>query len=296
MLTIFTVPKPFRGHIGVIQRNALGSWTRLEPRCQVIVCGEEEGAAEAAAECGAEFVPEVARNEYGTPLLSSVFALAAERARYAVLCYVNADIVLLPDFIAAADHVARRRNRFLMVGQRWDLDLREPLAFRSLDWAQATRRLTRETGGLHPPAGSDYFVYPRGAMGTLPEFAVGRPGWDNWFIYRARARRLPVVDATRVTTVIHQNHDYAHVAGTSGTDWEGPEAVRNRALMGGKDHVFTLLDATHELTPKGLVRTTSATHLRRRLAALPALHASLRPLFAAAKAARRAVRGETQRG
>ena len=27
MLTIFTTPKPFRGHIGIIQRNALKSWT-----------------------------------------------------------------------------------------------------------------------------------------------------------------------------------------------------------------------------------------------------------------------------
>ena len=26
MLTIFTIPKPFIGHIGVIQRNAIMSW------------------------------------------------------------------------------------------------------------------------------------------------------------------------------------------------------------------------------------------------------------------------------
>ncbi len=290
MLTIFTVPKPFRGHIGVIQRNALGSWARLEPRAQILVCGEEEGAREAAAEAGAEFVPEVARNEFGTPLLSHVFALAAERAREPLLCYVNADIVLLPDFAAAAARVAALRRRFLMVGQRWDLNVTEPLAFEDPDWAGAARRRARTDGSLHAPAGSDYFVYPRGSMGTLPEFAVGRPGWDNWFLYRARALRLPVVDATEVTTVIHQNHDYAHVARATGTDWEGPEAVRNRELMGGSEHVFTLLDATHRLTAEGLARPASAAHLRRRVASWAALHPWSRPLVAWARAARRATR------
>jgi hypothetical protein len=237
-------------------------------------------------------VPGVERNEYGTPLLSHVFALAAERAKHARLCYVNADIVLLPDFVAAAQRVASGLTRFLMVGQRWDLDVREPLPFASPDWAETTRRRARETGALHAPAGSDYFVYPRGAMGTLPEFAVGRPGWDNWFIYRARALGLKVVDATRATTVIHQNHDFAHVARATGTAWEGPEADRNLALMGGSDHVFTLLDATHVLTERGLARAMSGAHLRRRLAALGALHPALRPVFDAV----RAVRGTARKG
>jgi hypothetical protein len=31
MLTFFTTAKPFRGHSGVIQRNALKSWTLLHP-------------------------------------------------------------------------------------------------------------------------------------------------------------------------------------------------------------------------------------------------------------------------
>ncbi len=29
MLTLFTIPKPFAGHIGLIQRNAIASWTLL---------------------------------------------------------------------------------------------------------------------------------------------------------------------------------------------------------------------------------------------------------------------------
>jgi hypothetical protein len=290
MLTLFTIPKPFRGHIDLIQRNAIGSWVRLRPRCQVLVCGEEEGAREVTAQAGAEFVPEVKRNDFGTPLLSDVFALAERRARHDLLCYVNADIILLADFIEAAARVARRRKRFLMVGQRWDLDVREPLAFEETDWEATLRARMRASGRLHPPSGSDYFVYPRGTVGQLPSFAVGRPAWDNWLIYRARALRVPVVDATRVTNVIHQDHDYAHVKAATDAAWEGPEAERNRELMGASDRVFTLLDATHVLTADGLAPALDAAHLRRRVASLPALVPAARPLFSAARAVRDVLR------
>jgi len=72
MLTIFTIPKAFEGHIGIIQRNAIGSWSRLG--CDVILCGDDPGVSEAAKEVGATHIPDIDRNDYGTPLLSSAFA------------------------------------------------------------------------------------------------------------------------------------------------------------------------------------------------------------------------------
>jgi hypothetical protein len=73
MLSIFAFPKPFRGHIATIQRNAISSWVRLRPQCEIFLFGDEEGTAEVAKEFGACHVSEMARNEYGTPLLSDVF-------------------------------------------------------------------------------------------------------------------------------------------------------------------------------------------------------------------------------
>ena len=50
MFTIFTIPKPFQGHIGTIQRNAIQSWTLLHPRPEIILFGSEAGTAQVAAE------------------------------------------------------------------------------------------------------------------------------------------------------------------------------------------------------------------------------------------------------
>src|SRR5712691_10486867 len=66
MLTIFATPKPFRGHIAVIQRNAIRSWTLLRPACEIILMGNDGGTADIAAEFGVRYVPDVARNTLGT--------------------------------------------------------------------------------------------------------------------------------------------------------------------------------------------------------------------------------------
>jgi hypothetical protein len=95
MLTIFAVPKPFHDHIEVIQRNAIRSWTSLRPACEVILMGNEEGTAEVAAEFGVRHVPAVARNTFGTPLVSDLFQQAQQLSGRNLFCYVNSDIVLM---------------------------------------------------------------------------------------------------------------------------------------------------------------------------------------------------------
>jgi hypothetical protein len=292
VLTIFAVPKPFEGHIGRIQRNAIGSWGRLHPKCQIILCGNEAGTSSVAAQLGVEWIPEVARNQFGTPLLNSVFSVAEERATYPLLCYVNADILLLSDFVAAVVRVAAAKRRFLMVGQRCDLDVTEELVFDKDDWEIEIRRRAVETGVLFPRNGIDYFVYPRGSIGPLPAFAVGRPSWDNWMINRALKLRIPVVDATRSALVVHQNHGHGHVKHAIGTKWEGPEADANRALSGSEDFLFTLVDATHRLTPHSIERIAGESGLkhrirRRAILGPPVLRTASRPLFSVHRFVRR---------
>jgi hypothetical protein len=272
MLTIFSIPKPFQGHIGIIQENAIASWVRLRPACEIILCGDEAGIAEVAARFKVKHLPDIARNEYGTPFLDSAFNLAEREASFRLMCYVNTDIILLNEFIKAVRRV--RSRRFLMVGQRYDVDLTSPWDYEEPNWEERLRSYVADHGILHPPMGSDYFVFPKGdAIGRLPAFAVGRPGWDNWLIYHARQLRVRVIDATKAVTVIHQNHGYSHVPNPRDDGWEGPEADWNRHLIGSHEHIFTLLDATHLLTCDRLLPALEQEHLQRRLETQPILSA-----------------------
>jgi hypothetical protein len=253
MLTLFALPKPFRGHINVIQRNAITSWTRLSPRPEIILFGNEDGTAEIARELGLRHVPDVRCSEYGTPLLNDLFEKAQALATHGTLCYVNADILLLSDFAKAVEQVASWRDRFLLVGRRTNLDVDRLQDFDSPQCETQLRRWALEKGILGPPDAIDYFVFSTGLYVGLPHFALGRASWDNWLIWEARASRASVVDASGVVLAIHQNHDYSHLPHHPQGLLEaisGEEAKRNFKLMAPKRH-YTLDDATHKLAAKG---------------------------------------------
>jgi len=46
MITMFSTPKALIGHIDMIQRNAIRSWQRLDPDIEIILVGDDSGAAE----------------------------------------------------------------------------------------------------------------------------------------------------------------------------------------------------------------------------------------------------------
>lgn len=259
-LTLFTAPKPFTNpHIATIQRNAIRSWLHLGPEVRAFLVGDEPGMAEAAAELGIQRLPEVARNPEGTPLVSSIFALARQACESPVLAYLNADILILPDFVEIARHVAEQSKEFLVIGQRWDLAVSEELDF-SAGWDQRLRANVQARGRLHAPAGSDYFIFPRLLYTDLPDFAIGRAGWDNWMIYQARIQGWPVVDATPSLLVIHQDHDYSHLPGGR-PHYDLEESNRNMALAGGAHHMYTVLDTDRQLI-RGQIRAPRPSLLR----------------------------------
>jgi hypothetical protein len=130
-----------------------------------------------------------------------------------------------------------------VVGQRWDLDQRELLRF-SPDWAARLHQDLELRGRLHPPGGSDYFIFPRDCFTAMPPFAIGRAGWDNWMFFYARQQRWPVVDATQVLPVIHPDHDYSHLPGGQ-PHYRLPETAENVRLAGGRRAIFSLADADY---------------------------------------------------
>ena len=260
LITLFSAPKPFSDpHIAIIQRNAIGSWTRL-PDAEVLLLGREDGLARFAMELGVRHVPDVLCNQNGTPLVSSMLQQARESSSSALLCIVNADIMLMPDFVEAARNAAKLKDRFVVLGQRWDLDVREPVDF-SGDWPRRLSSIVHLRGALHRPAGSDLFLFPRQCYPDVPEFAIGRAGWDNWMIYKARQEKWPVIDCTPSTLIVHQNHDYGHLP-DSKPHHTLPETDENIRLAGGQAAIrYSVLDSTHRLVDGRLARP-KLTYLR----------------------------------
>lgn len=283
LITIFSAPKPFANpHISMIQRNAIQSWKMLEPDVEVILLGEEIGLAEAAREIGVYHIPEIERNADGTPLISSMFARVKEAAQGDLLAIVNADILLMRDFVVSARSIKDQCGQYMIMGHRWDLDVTAPLKF-GQNWQNGLLEKVTTSGRLHKSKGSDYFIFPKNAFPVFPSFAIGRAGWDNWTIYHARKQGWQVIDATEAITVVHQQHDYHHLPGGK-IHYTLPESDANMKIAGGKRHIFTLMDANRRLDKNGSLHPLplNPVRIRREMEIFPILkwdHPAINDLF-----------------
>lgn len=260
MLTLFALPKAFQGHFGIIQHNAITSWTLLRPRPEIVLFGNEPGTAEIAVELGVRCIPQVMRNEFGTPLLNDVFNKAERITQTGPIAFVNADIILLSDFMHAVSTIGRldRAKPYLVSGIRWNLQVEQALSFGD-GWEHDLRRHVKVSGKPDLPSSLDYFIFSRALYERMPPLAVGRSAWDNWLLYHARALRAMVVDASPTVTAIHQLHDYSHLPGGEQAAFRGAEAQLNQQMVreAVRDElwIFSLMDATHVLTEDGLKPT-----------------------------------------
>jgi hypothetical protein len=260
LLTIFTAPKAFRGHVGIIQDNAIRSWSRLKPAPRILLFANDEGTAEVAKRLDVELVTEVATNSFGTPLVSDMFGQADRLAAGDVLAFVSADIILTQRIVEAIQIAAAWANNFLLVAQRRDVDVRQPIDFDD-DSGQRWAAIAAK-GKLHSPGAIDLFAFRRGQYAKMPPFAIGRTAYDNWLLWKTVSSGIPLIDATEYLTLIHQNHDYSHAS--TGDTWYGVEARANRRWIEHWTNYYTITHANWTLGADGQI--ARATGWRYRIA------------------------------
>jgi hypothetical protein len=247
MVTIFSNPRPFSGTFDVIQRNAIKSWLALKAPVEIILFDDEEHTTEAVArELGVTFLATGSVNEFGTPLIDYEFETVRKKARYDIIAQVNSDILLCNDFISSIAAVKRTLGdgAFFMIGRRWDLDVAGPVDFADTAWDERIRERIRSHGKLHGLSGIDYWVFPKSFRFSPLPFAAGRMGIDSWLVYTARKCRIPVIDASRSVTIVHQNHPYP----VRGNHHFAVETERNYKLAGGFLHTMSIRDSDRILT------------------------------------------------
>jgi hypothetical protein len=268
VFTLFSVPKPFRGHIGMIQANAVRSWTLLGSDHEIILFGAEEGTAAISAQLGVRHEPDLRCDKYGTPLISSVFDQAQRVATYDWLCYVNTDIVLTSDLERAMGRLSNVRQPVLVSGRRWRLEVDRPLEF-GPGWEDTWRRHVRTNGRRDGLGCMDYFIFRRGLVHHFPKFALGRGRWDSFLPYQARAEGALFVDATGAIMAVHQNHEYALPPGELGhrskAGMKSSAGGIENARLVPREEKCTLGDADRKLTRRRFARTYDPVRLRYRL-------------------------------
>jgi hypothetical protein len=253
MLTFFTTAKAFRGHDGIIQRNALKSWKLLDRDVEVIVFGEDEGAAEVCAELGLVHHARVEQHASGRNRLDYMFQRASQMARHECLCYCNCDIVLVEDFRRGFELARAWREKFLFVARRWDVDVTEPINFGDAGWTERLRASARTRGILRDEFWIDLFVFERGMYFDMPPLIVGHCYWDNWMIWKALVDDVRVIDGTSFVTLVHQNHGYSAASGRIRGNSNDALSMVNLKTIGGLGRVRDIKSSTHRLGSDGRI-------------------------------------------
>ena len=263
MITLLTSLKPFRGAAIQLQKNALSNWKSLDPDIEIIVYGDGEGVAEHAQRFGAKHVADIRGNEKGVPDFGAIVDHATAHAQHEIHVYLNGDILLPPDFIQQANMVSF--GQYLMIGQRIDLHQEADFALFSNSWkGEILRCHRRGHAKMHGPTGQDYFVFRRGTWQGLPPLIVGRGNYDNALIAHCLRRGIPIVDATWSIHVVHQWHDYSHVAGAKET-FGGQDAIANARLHDIEHSKPDNEDANWRLIDGKVVKSAGSRHGLRRL-------------------------------
>jgi hypothetical protein len=248
MITFFAIPKAFTGSDAIRQKNAILSWKKACPGCEILLFGSEEGMEEAVKSLKVVQFKNIKKNEYGTPYLDYVFEIAKKIAKNNILVYSNADIVF-NESISRAIGMLKDIPSFLMVGRRLDLN---------------------ESGEtvLHGYCGIDYFIFPKNLPICLPPFLIGRPSWDGWMIHEARVLNIPVIDATNIIRAVHQNHapNYGPMVKNEARK---KEVSYNRELALDNANSFTIREANLILTKDGFKKPSFPRSINPRLAFYP---------------------------
>jgi len=272
MITFFSVPKAFKGHIGIIQTNAIESWLQLKPVPEIILLGNDEGVAETAQKYGLRHVPNLKYHpEWKAPLLDDIIEMAKAEASFDNLCFIHTDIILFQDFLKAFQLVSNRFEKYLMVSSRFNTNIDKRLDLSTEKERQNLRESALAENDMYSSGGSDFFAFPKDLFKSIPPFLLGRGYWDNWMMYQALQEGAALVDTTADVVAVHQNHDYAHIEGVNVGErnadrvFKAQQGNYNLFLTGGQKNVYNNYDANYVLKDGIFYSTLNLSFLKRHL-------------------------------
>lgn len=212
----------------VMQRNAVQSWLKLDPKPQIIILGDELGVKELCQEFGLQQVIHLPCAPSGAPYFDHFTRLAREAALYDTMLLVSADIILGQDTIEATKAVKKQLPNGFCVCAR-----KQNIAMKLLDFSKENWMDDIEKQDWNLWAAGDYFLHHKDFLTTMPRFIAGRSSVDNW-MFKLACHHNYLVDATGSITVLHHNHGERLWDMQGIPHEEHPEVQHNRKMY--QDH------------------------------------------------------------
>lgn len=202
-IEIFTSPHPYikdsRRTTQTI--HAIESWLKLKPKPRITLLGRRTDIYEYKTHFLSSPINmnhKVDTTFLGVPLFNSIFNIANSSTDADIAVVINADIILLQDFMNTLNKISVSYSDYLVSAAKIDVDNVNTLS----------------NSVLHTIGGMDVWAWNLNGSklfdSAMPCFIYGRGKYDNWFTHETiTARRRQVIDVTETASIIHQRHtDY----------------------------------------------------------------------------------------
>ena len=125
-------------------------------------------------------------------------------------CFANSDILFNEGFIHTLEQAILpyipQLQGLMLVGKRTNVHMDMN---RTIKWFDEVDMLAKN-GSLFGENAQDYFVTLKGGFpwDNIPDFVIGRNGYDNWLVAKAMKERITTIDGTNTILAFHQSgHD-----------------------------------------------------------------------------------------
>ncbi|KAL3855423.1 hypothetical protein ACJMK2_014634 [Sinanodonta woodiana] len=189
--------------------NTLYNWQTFKPLAQLIVFTKTKTYATDQVNLSHwNLYPICSYYESGIPTIKEMHVHAKYLHNTPWHGYFNGDILLTDDFLETLEYISSvsytfRNASILITGRRINVLNVTSEEVRSKN---GIKESARSRGSLYGIDAEDYFItnslFP---WSKIPEFVIGRDGYDNWIVGHARCDlETVVIDATETITAVHQ--------------------------------------------------------------------------------------------
>lgn len=213
-----TIPRSFKAPFLIPQENCLNAIKKYNHNSQIILYSDDDGVDDYAKRHG-YIIPKNIKKIGHLPLVNEAISFAAEKFPNYKICFINSDILVLNSLTDILQLIKNKNVcEYLLVCRRTEVIVNTLLTYDEFNDVINNHKKNNKPGR---DTAMDFFLFDSRIVKkiNMPDFPVGRPGWDNWLAARARILNIPLIDISDVIIIAHQDHVQMHDKNSWSVKW-----------------------------------------------------------------------------
>lgn len=236
MISFITAFKKFKPPYDMIQRSAMYSWKAnvIRTVAPLNEVGVKEGCAPYDNITLIDGVKRARELGFGnqSPIVKDLILKALPHMDTVMVALINSDIIIPENFVEIIQKIVNKYGYSVyMVGSRQDIQLNYHV--NSPETFKKVFQEKRVDYDAH--TSSDIFITSkflwRKIVHDMPDFILGRYGWDNWLHMYAEINSLNKFNCSSVLPILHCQHNHLHIKVQEGKEGRNADSSQHNIRL-----------------------------------------------------------------